>query len=92
MLRNQLALITDIINTSFRKKRFGKIWRAYNCCPIPKVKPCTETENVRPIVITSIFSKTQESYALEWMLDDAKENINGRQFAGLLGSSPVLAL
>jgi hypothetical protein len=47
---------------------------------------------VKPVVITSIFSKTQESYALEWMLDDAKENINDRQFGGLLGSSPVLAL
>jgi hypothetical protein len=57
-------------------------------CPIPKVKPCRETENVRPIAITSIFSKIQESYALEWMLDDAKD----RQFGGLPGSSPVLAL
>jgi hypothetical protein len=53
--------LTDIINTSFREKRFGKIWKAYNCCPIPKVKPCRESENVRPIAITSIFSKIQES-------------------------------
>ena len=47
---------------------------------------------MRPIAITSIFSKIQESYALEWMLDDAKENINHRQFGGLPGSSSVLAL
>jgi hypothetical protein len=67
-------------------------WKAYNCCPIPKVKPCRESENVRPIAITSIVSKIQESYGLERMLDDAKENVNNRQFGGLPGSSPMLAL
>jgi hypothetical protein len=49
--------LTDIINTSFREKFFGEIWKEYNCCPILKVKPCRESENVRPIAITSIFSK-----------------------------------
>ena len=84
--------LTDIINTSFREKRFGDIWKAYNICPIPKCNPCTAFESIRPIAITSIFSKIQESYALEWMLDDSKENISRRQFGGIPGSSPVLAL
>ena len=84
--------LTDIINTSFHEKRFGDIWKAYNICPIPKCNSCTDTENIRPIAITSIFSKIKESYALEWMLEDARDNISARQFGGISGSSPVLAL
>ena len=74
---------TDIINYSFREKRFGDIWEAYNLTPIPKCNPCTVIENLRPIAIISIFSKIQESYALEWMLQDPKDNINRRQFGGI---------
>jgi hypothetical protein len=47
--------LTVITNTSFREKRFGDIWKAYNTCPIPKSNPCTVIENIRPIAITSIF-------------------------------------
>ena len=63
-----------------------------NLSPIPKSNPCTVFENLRPIAITSIFSKIQENYALEWMFDDAKDNITTRQFGGIPGSSPILAL
>jgi hypothetical protein len=55
-------------------------------------KSCTVIENIRPTAITSIFFKIQESYALEWMLDDAKDNISRRQVGGIPGSSPILAL
>ena len=72
--------LTDIINSSFLEKRFGDIWKAYNLTAIPKCNPCTVIENLRPIAIISIFSKIQESYALEWMLQDLKDNINRRQF------------
>ena len=62
--------------------------------------PCTVIENLRPTAIrpiairptASIFSKIQENYALEWMLEDPKDNINRRQFGGISGSSPMLTL
>ena len=57
-----------------------------------KCNPCTVIKNLRPTAITSIFSKIQESYALEWMLEDAKDNIGRRQFGGVSESSPVLTL
>ena len=74
--------LPDIINSSFLEKRFGDIWKANRNNPtaIPKCNPYTVIENLRPIVIISIFSKIQESYALEWMLQDLKDNINRRQF------------
>ena len=34
----------------------------------------------------------QESYALECMLEDPKDNISRRQFGGISGSSPALTL
>jgi hypothetical protein len=51
--------LTDIINTSFQEKCFGEIWKAYNCCPIPKSNPCTTVGDIRPIALTSVFSKIQ---------------------------------
>ena len=60
--------------------------------PIPKYNPCTVIQNLRPTAIKSIFSKIQESYALEWILEDAKENISRRQFGEISGSSPILTL
>jgi hypothetical protein len=70
--QQKITPLTDIINTSFREKRFANIWKAYNTCPIPKINPCILTENIKPTAITSIFSKIQESCALlEWMFEDA---------------------
>ena len=57
--------LTDIINSSFLEKRFGDIWKAYNLTAIHKCNSCTVIENLRLIAIISIFSKIQESHALE---------------------------
>ena len=84
--------LTDIINTSFQEKCFGEIWKAYNCCPIPKSNPCTTVGNIRPIALTSVFSKIQESFALDWMLEDSRDCLSERQFGGIPRSSSVLAL
>jgi hypothetical protein len=85
--------LTDIINIPPSVRNvLAMSGKLYNTCPIPKSNPCTVIDNIRPIAITSIFSKIQESYALEWMLDDAKDNISRRQFGGIPGSSPILAL
>ena len=84
--------LTDIINTSFQEKCFGEIWKAHNCCPIPKSNPCTTVGDIRPIALTSVFSKIQESFALDWMLEDSRDCLSERQFGGIPRSSSVLAL
>ena len=85
--------LTDIINTFFQEKCFGEIWKAYNCCPIPKSNPCTTVGDIyRPIALTSVFSKIQESFALDWILEDSRDCLSERQFGGIPRSSSVLAL
>jgi hypothetical protein len=49
-------------------------------------------EELRPISLTSVLSKVQESYAIEWILEDVQEEISYSQFGGLAGSSAVLTL
>ena len=84
--------LTDIINSSFQDKCFGDIWKAYYICPITKTNPCTTVENIMPNALTSVFSKIQESFALDWMLEDSKNKISKCQFGGISWSSAVLAL
>ena len=70
------------------------IWKISNFLmfAIPKTTPCNRVEELRPISLTSVLSKGQESYVVEWILENVQENISVSQFGGLGGSSAVLAL
>ena len=50
--------LTDIYNQSFDHKIFP-----INIASVPKVHPCSTVEDLRPIALTSVLSKIQESYA-----------------------------
>jgi hypothetical protein len=73
-------------------KKFPSIWKAYDICHIPKIVPLPSVEALRPIALTSIFSKIQESFVVEWMMEDISSNISPAQYGGLPGSSTILAL
>jgi hypothetical protein len=50
-------------------------------------------DELRPIALTSTFSKLHESYAVEWILNYTNDKISESQFGGLAaGMSAVLAL
>ena len=59
---------------------------------VPKVDPCTDLNDLRPISLTSRLSKIQESYVVDWMHEDIKDGICSEQYGGVPGSSAVLAL
>ena len=54
----------------FRYKYFPEIWKHYSVAAIPKVVPRTAVENTRPIVLTSVLSKIQESFVVKWINED----------------------
>ncbi len=58
----------------------------------PKITPCSNVEDLRPISLTSVLCKVQESYVVEWVHEDIKGKVSEAQFGGLPGSSAVLAL
>ena len=68
--------LAEIYNESFRYKYFPEIWKQYRVAAIPKVIPCTVVENTRPIALTSVLSKIQESFAVKWINEDIQDKIS----------------
>jgi hypothetical protein len=85
-------ILCDIIDHSFCSKEFPANWKIYDICPIPKIIPPPSVEDLRPIALTNIFSKIQQSFAVEWMTQDVLPNVTPSQYGGLAGSSTTLAL
>ena len=93
LFANSFAVpLAEIYNESFRYKYFPEIWKQYRVAAIPKVVPCTVVENTRPIALTSVLSKIQESFAVKWINEDIQDKISDSQYGGIHGSSTVLAL
>ncbi len=61
-------------------------------CGIPKSKPCSRVDLLRPISLTSTLSKIQESYVNDWIYEDVYDKISSSQFGGLPGTSTIHAL
>ncbi|CAB3987918.1 Hypothetical predicted protein, partial [Paramuricea clavata] len=61
-------------------KVFPKLWKEFYLAPIPKVEPCTNLEEIRPVALTSTISKIQESYVVDWMYDDMESTICKEQY------------
>ena len=73
MFANSFAVpLAEIYNESFRHKYFPEIWKQYRVAAIPKVVPCTVVENTRPIPLTNVLSKIQESFAVKWTMKTFK--------------------
>ena len=70
--------LVHIFNQSFQTMKFPEVWKICNV--------------FLTIFLTSVLSKVQESYAVEWILEDVQEEISVSQFGGLAGCSAVLVL
>ena len=49
-------------------------------------------EDLRPVALSSIVAKAQESFAVRWIYDDTVEKISDSQYGGLMRSSTINAL
>ena len=79
-------------NESFTSGLFPKIRKTYKVCGVPKPTPRSSANKLRPISLTSVFAKVQESYPVQWMYEDIDGEISDVQYGGLPGSSAALAL
>ena len=84
--------LADIFNESFNSKCFPAIWKDFVVSPIPKAIPCSGVDELRPIALTSVLSKLQESYVVSWLKEDIHGKIAEVQYGGRSGSSAILAL
>ena len=81
--------LVDIFNESFRSKTFPNIWKNLRVSAILKVTPCSTVDELRRISLTSVISKIQESYVVNWMNEDMEGKITDAQYGGVPGSSAV---
>ena len=84
--------MTEIFNESFQSKIFPKAWKKYKVLGIPKSVPCTLVEDLRPIALSSVVAKAQESFAVRWIYDDTVGKMSDSQYGGLPRSSTINAL
>ncbi|XP_028416451.1 uncharacterized protein LOC114540530 [Dendronephthya gigantea] len=68
--------LAHIFNESFKERVFPDIWKISNVCAIPKTKPCCSADELRPVALTSVLSKIQESYVNSWIIEDAFDLID----------------
>ena len=67
--------LVHIFNQSFQTMKFPEVWKISNVCAIPKTTPCNRLEELRPISLTSVLSKVQESYAVDGSLRTFKKKL-----------------
>ena len=60
--------------------------------PIPKAIPCSGVDELRPIALTSVLSKLQESYVVSWLKEDIHGKLRRRSMVGLQGRRQYLLL
>ena len=84
--------LSYIFNESFTCRVFPDIWKIWRVCGIPKSKPCSTVDLLRPISLTSTLSKVQESYVNDWIYEDVYDKISSSQFGGPPGTSTIHAL
>ena len=79
--------ICRIINNIAKSGEWPSKWKLEHIVPIGKV-PMPETEDdLRPISLTSFFSKVTEHFVVMWLLDFIGDKIDFRQYGGLKGNS-----
>ena len=78
--------ITDILNCSFKEGIVPSQWKKAIVVPIPKTRP-PSVDKLRPVSLTSIFSKVAESFVAKWIVEDIGSLIDVRQFGNVPGVS-----
>ena len=58
---------------------------------IPKPIPHTLVEDLRPVALSSVVAKAQESFAVRWIYDDTVGKISDSQYGGLTRSFTINA-
>jgi len=83
-----LALpVSSIVNNIASTGEWPNPWKLEHVVPISKV-PVPETEDdLRPISLTSFFSKVTERFVVRWLMTFIKDKIDFRQYGGLKGNS-----
>ena len=85
--------IACIFNSSFREGYIPEIWKSADVVPLPKVNPPKKLDkDLRPISLTPVLSKVQESFVHSWMWEIIQPLLDKLQFGAVKGTCTTHAL
>ena len=86
--------VAEIFNyASILERIVPDSWKEADVIPIPKSVSVKEIENdLRPISLTPILSKTMEHFVAEWIMSQIQHLVDRKQFGSLSGLSTTHAL
>ena len=85
--------IASIFNSSFREGFIPSIWKSADVVPLPKITPPKRLEkDLRPISLTPVISKIQESFMHKWLWDVIRNIVDKNQFGAIKGTCTTHAL
>ena len=85
--------LAAIFNSSFIEGFIPVLWKSADVVPLPKVKPPLRLDkDLRPISLTPVVSKIQESFMHSWMWDFIKVLIDKWQFGAIRGTCTTHAI
>ena len=75
-----------IINRISSTGSWPEQWKLEHVVPIGKIPMPESEDDLRPISLTSFFSKVTEHFVVMWLMDIIKDKIDFRQYGGLKGN------
>ena len=81
------APVSRIINQISRTGAWPDQWKLEHIVPVGKIPMPESEDDLRPISLTSFFSKVTEHFVVMWLMDYIKDKIDFRQYGGLKGNS-----
>ena len=86
--------VAEIFNyASILERIVPDSWKEADVIPIPKSVSVKEIENdLRPISLTPILSKTMEHFVVEWIMSQIRHLVERKQFGSLAGLSTTHSL
>ena len=79
--------LTQIYNASFLNKAWPRKWKSETIIPIPKTHSPGNFDDIRPISMTTLWSKMLESLVAGFTLEESAGNWKNDQYGGRKGSS-----
>ena len=79
--------LTPIYNASLLNKKWPQVWKTETIIPIPKTLTLGGFDDIRPISMTTLWSKILESYVAKFTVDETSKNWKNNQYGSRKGAS-----
>ena len=79
--------LSSIYNNIIQSASWPQQWKVEYITPISKVPVPLSEDDLRPIALTSFFSKVLEQFVVAWLLEHIGNKMDFRQYGGIKGNS-----